>query len=541
MDKILSFIRLRSNWLVLFILIILKYAYYGYSYYPVRDDNNAYGIFRLYDNVFKDVILHYKTYTVRPVVALLDPYFWTKLWDNLGLALLIITFVHFLSCILIYKILKANNLNTGLGVMVIFSLMPLGSEATYWINASTRIVVGLFFVVLSLYLLCIYFKNQNNSRYGYFILGAFFIIHLISLGFYEQLIVLSLFATFPLFALNWKRIKRKWIAVLPAINFCLITIWYKAFSGSGMAANRGMLVNSDYLEHTKKIIKSIFHIWKVALGELYNTGFIKGIRIITGDGNYLFFSLAVVLSITVAFIYIKEKGDASCKTSVIKILLGVFLFIVPFIPFFVLDTVTVFKRNIFLSFIGLGLVFEALLGVLSRNAVLNIFRGFIVGMLVFVFLTANVYELYYYRQLGQIDREITGKISMIKESAGYLNGEKNLILFNAKAMYIQTYADRSPNCTNADWALTGALEANNGIAGLKLAYPVFNEYNMPLLKDIIKSSVLLGIDDARNIYPLKIEEEEKDLVILATYSGSEFGQIEILPGNHIIFHSSLKT
>lgn len=535
MGRVMTFIRLKANWLVLFALIIVKYAYYGYRYLPVRDDNNAYGVFRLYDNYFQDVILHYKTYTVRPVVALLDPYFWTGLWDNLGIALFIITCMHFMACVLIYKILKAYNLNFGVAAVVIFALMPLGIEATYWISASTRIVVGLLFVLLSLYLLTVYFFREETGKPGYCILGAFAVTHIISLGFYEQLIALSLCTTALLFVINWKKLKRKWVVVLPAVNFSVIVFWYKFFGSYGMAANRGMLIGSNYIEHTKKILKSIYRMWKTTIHEFFSRGITQGFRIIAEDGRYWFFALIVVLSIGVFYYSFKEKNKESSRMKIIKVCLGLALFAIPMIPFFVLESVVMFKRNIFLSFIGLGLIFDALLSLMSGRLLLNILRSLFIAVISFLFLTANVYELNYYRQLGQVDQEITGRISGIKESSEYLKGEKNLILFNAKPVYIDSYTGRSQNCTNADWALTGALEAHNSLAKLKLAYPVFNRYKLPLSMDIIESAVLLGIDDRRGVFPLKISKQEGSVMILSRDNGVEFGRVDLLPDNRIMF------
>lgn len=536
MGRVMNFIRLKGNWLLLFMLIIVKYAYYGYSYLPVRDDNNAYGVFRLYDNYFQDVILHYKTYTVRPVVALLDPYFWTSFWDNLGAALFIITCMHFVSCILIYKILKAYNLNFGMGAAVLFALMPMGIEATYWISASTRIVVGLLFVLFSLYLLTVYFaKEYKGGKQSYYLLGAFAITHLLSMGFYEQLIALSFCATALLFVVNWKRLKQKWIVILPAVNFGFIVFWYKFFSGQGMAASRGMLIGGNYIEHAKKVVKSIYQIWETTIREFLGKSVTQGLRIIAQDGNYLFFALIVILSIGVFYYSFKEKNSGNSRVKIIKIFLGLGLFAIPLIPFFILESVVMFKRNIFLSFIGLGLIFDAMLSFMSGRLLLNVLRSLFIAVVSFVFLTANVYELNYYRQLGQVDREITGKISEIKESSEYLKGEKNLILFNAKAVYIDSYKGRSQNCTNADWALTGALEAHNSLAKLKLAYPVFDKYKLPLSRDIIESAVLLGIDDRRSVFPLRITGKKGNTVVLSLDNGMEFGRVEILPENRIMF------
>jgi hypothetical protein len=55
--------------------------------------------------------------------------------------------------------------------------------------------------------------------------------------------------------------------------------------------------------------------------------------------------------------------------------------------------------------------------------------------------------MYYYRNIGMIDREIAEKILKVEELNEYLNNQKNLMLFNAKARYEESYTNRPPNCT----------------------------------------------------------------------------------------------
>jgi hypothetical protein len=73
---------------------------------------------------------------------------------------------------------------------------------------------------------------------------------------------------------------------------------------------------------------------------------------------------------------------------------------------------------------------------------------------------------------------------------------------------------------------------------LKRAYPVFASVKTPMSVNRIKYSVLLGIDDARNVFPLKITKETEGKIILSRFNGTEFGRIEILQENRIRFRLS---
>ncbi|MCR4435310.1 MAG: hypothetical protein QHH06_08220 [Clostridiales bacterium] len=533
-DKLLH----KLLWPAVFALIITKYAYYGYKYYPMVDDNNMYGIYRMYSNAFHDVLIQYHTYMTRPFAALLDPYLWAKFWDNLGIALFIMTVLHFFICVLVYKVFEKCGLSIGFPAIALLALLPFGSEATYWLSASTRIVVGLFFAALSFYMLCLYIESRGRAKRQAAYLVLFFLTHLVSLGFYEQVVALSFFAAIPVFAAKWKQLESKWVVVLPLINIGAVALWYKLFSHQGNLADRGQLVEGNYLAHTRQVVKAVGEVWQKSLSDLAGTSFPKGLETAVSNGSYLFLLLMGILSLAAFFISIREKRNTDSRAAVMKLLLGGYLFAVPFAPFFITSIVWICNRNLFPSFIGLGLMLEAVLDLIPRNKALTFIKGSAVGFLVFIFLAANIYELTYYRSIGLMDREITSGIARTPAASDYLNGKKPLILFNAKASYIDSTAKRIGNCTGADWSLTGAIRAHNSLRKLQYAYPVPAGTEMPLAEDLPKSSILLGMDDSRNIFPVKIAGEGDRKLYISRMDGSKYGEIEQLGNNYIKFHLS---
>ena len=58
---------------------------------------------------------------------------------------------------------------------------------------------------------------------------------------------------------------------------------------------------------------------------------------------------------------------------------------------------------------------------------------------------------------------------------------------------------------------------------------------MSMSEDRIKSSVLLGIDDDRNVFPLKISKEDEHKIMLSTTGGKEFGEVQIINDQLIEF------
>ena len=164
MNQLNKWVNVKSFWFTFIGLMLIKYGYYGFEYFPVLDDWIQYGGYPFYPDIFQDVILEMKTYTARPLASLSDPYIWGQFWGMMGIPFLIITLLHAASGYFLYKVLAAQKLFVGMPFLVVYGLLPLGSEATYWISASSRIVVGVFWMALALFLLSLY---VDNGKKGY--------------------------------------------------------------------------------------------------------------------------------------------------------------------------------------------------------------------------------------------------------------------------------------------------------------------------------------------------------------------------------------
>lgn len=517
----------KAQWFLVLFLILFKNAYYLFSYYPIADDNNMYGVYRLSSNLFEDVILHYKLYSVRPALAVIDTFLLSRLWDRLGVALFIMTLLLFLCAFLLYKILEALDLKIGLLAIALFALLPFGNEATYWLSASSRLVAGLFFLLLSFYLLCLTFDvNIPPGRRRLFWM-LYFPVHLVSLCFYEQIISMSFLSLVAIVLFKWKALRPKW-ALLPAfLNYGFIAWWYAAFSGVGNVASRGQLVEESIPGHLLRVINAVYDQWKLNFLEFYNTGIGKSFEIIKQDGAYGYLLAAVLLCAVLPAVFDSVGAKVGFKKNAAKLTVGLMLFIAPYLPFFLLSSVWIAPRNIFLSFIGLGIMVEALFSMLPGHAGATLAaRKVLVGGMVFILLTANVYELNYYRKVALIDREITTAITLNTASGDYFDRKKNLLLFNTKQNYLMETPFRMGNCTGADWSLTGALEAHSGRKQLKLAYPIPAGAYIPLDENRLESSVLLGMDDARAILPLTVSKKTGNVLTLSSPVGEEFGEME---------------
>lgn len=122
--------------------LILKIFSMGFTYYPVLDDHIQYGCYPLYEKL-SYVLFGIGTAKTRPLAALFD----TAVWGSFSPSC-VGAFGDYPTPLFVGKTFRpypspfrhcdyAHILRNIL-------LLPLGFEGTYWISASSRLVVGLF-------------------------------------------------------------------------------------------------------------------------------------------------------------------------------------------------------------------------------------------------------------------------------------------------------------------------------------------------------------------------------------------------------------
>lgn len=535
-------------WGILLFAMLLKYGYYGFTYFPTLDDHNMYGIYSLIPHL--DALFGYEMYTTRPLAVLLDIFVISEFWGNLWCILLAFTLLHFVSSILIYRVFEKNNVKTGTVLAVIFTMIPLGNDATYWIAASSRIVTGLFFAVLSFFLYMKYIEKSNRQETCneqeicnkkepqlYLYIVGFAVTNLISLGFYEQVIAFSFAGILLLMAVNFKIQKNKWICVIPFINVAIIGSYYLMFSSAGNMASRGLLLKSGYTRHAINVFKKIRELMTVIPGSQIKHGIINGTKLLLSNSAVLYTLLAVLVSAALGIFYAREKAADSWKSTAVKFLLGLFLIVLPFAPFFALQTLWIVFRNAFISIIGIGLVAESLAGALFSKWNLKVFRGIAAGAAVFIFIVGNAAEVNDYRNVSLIDYEIAMNLSeALEEAEGQDWSNYEVLVFNTKPLYIAPTSKHFSNITAVDWALTGAMRSIlRRPEKLNFFYPVVAAQKAQISRDQLDQCILIGMDSARNAFPLQgswISDSEFELRL---DSGKPFGTVKVFEDNTIIF------
>lgn len=521
-------------WCTLLVTMLLRYGYYGLAYFPVVDDHNMYGIFSMLSP--GQALYQYRMYTTRPLAALLDAFVISRLWGKLWMVLLLLTILHFLSCYLIYLILKKNNMETGTILTVTFALLPLGIDATYWIPASSRIVTGMFFALLSFFLYMKYIEKDNlKDRHASFYLTGFAVTNLASLGFYEQVIAFSFIGSMALIAVNFKRQRNKWVSAIPIVNTAAIGLFYFWFRNTGNMAERGQLINGNFYQHSIDVLKKISGLMINTSAGIIKHGAVNGAKLLLSDRAVVFILLAVLASVILGVFFSKEKINTSWRVHVTKLIVGFVLVILPFAPFFVLQATRIVYRNAYMSIAGVGLIAEGAAGILFHKWSFKVLRGVVAGIVVFVFLLCSVAELNDYRAVSGIDRKITANLAVaLEEAAGQDWTKRDIVVFNTSRLYVSTTSRHLSNCTASDWQLAGAMRSYLRLKDPLVMEPVVNEKKTAISREMLEKGVFAGLDSEGRAFPLIGEWTPEGTLDLQRTDGTLFGRAILLDNDTMI-------
>lgn len=462
-----------ARWLCIALLAVnvIKFGFFGFQYFPVLDDYIQYHNYSLYDNLLRDVFQRAGTLCTRPLAGLLDAFLWSRFWGHMGLALLAITVLHVMAVWLLYCVFARTGVPCGRIFLAVCTLYPLLTEGTYWISASSRLVVGLFFAALAAFLLCRYLDGSRAWN-----LAGFAVCNLISYGFYEQVIAVScLLALFVLWAG-----RRKWhLAAIPLGNLILVGLYYLSCRSAGVNTARSAL-SLDFLAHLGSIWEQV----SAALGQfhwaLLKNSFIRGLELLSGRWWYL---AAIGLS---AVLFAASGGTDSSSRSRRKAALALLLIAVPFAPFLILEDCHISFRNVWLPFIGFAMLADMVFSAHTARVA--------AGVLAACCLVCNVSELADYRAVYLADRAIC---TQIVPFVG--DGSRPVYLVGAKPSYVSLssyFHEHIHNVTQSDWALTGAVRSYAGNVHIQKVVPVPEGYT-----DFEPGAIVLDIDQNGVVAP----------------------------------------
>ncbi len=417
---------------LLFVLLCLfRFSFFGFYYVPYLDDYVQYGYYSHFENPLEDILLSGAgTALSRPFAAFSDVYIFSRLWNNLSLALIILNFLFGLSGIFFYKALDKAGFSPSPFFLVLYGLLPTLTEGTFWISGATRLVPAMLFSSLAFYFM------QEERRFS---LPVFYLSSLLACGFYEQGICLLGALVFCLFIKN----PRKYFLhfSLGSLNLLIICAYYLLMGSEGDNKDR-MIFSPDF----KMALSNTISVLKAQI-PLYTKGFLRSINIIREHGaiNYL-----VCLFLLCFLFSLKENKKRPFSWG--KFIFGICLFFVPLLPFFVLENSFINFRNLVPSCLGFAIMGDSFLSLFKkgRNTLCFLISSFLI--------ISNVAEVYDYTKTAFRDREL---IYSISEN---LSGGTFYFPETEENYYPQTspFGDHIISITGSDWGLTGTVRAVSG-------------------------------------------------------------------------------
>lgn len=445
--------------LVLFGLIFFRYCYYGFEYYYQLDDYIQYHNYTSYNTDLKALMDKLGLLSCRPLAGLADLYVWSGLFDHMIWAVAAVSALYAASAVLLHSVFS-RRFGTGMLFYVAFALAPFAFEGVYWLSASSRVVVGMFFASLSAW-----FFDSWCSKGGVGRLAAFAAFQLMSFCFYEQAFLLSAALTFVLMllCLEEKQKRGLWGILMFAsagLYFFITSLAPKGFYGQRMELFlpwQEDWTGSVALSAANQIYSGL----KGSFWGLCGKGLIKGFRILFTEPNILWMICAVLLCAALFLLArTDERGEKPRYTW--ELLCGLFLTAAPLAIFFLISP-WIGLRNLVTSLCGLALICDALFDLLfSRVKSKRLVQAVVVTVLALMCSVASISEIKDYRTTYLADTAVAKSVA---DTAG--PGGTGYIL-NVNDSYIPdccfNFHEHGNGVTSSDWALSGAVQRYTGLA-----------------------------------------------------------------------------
>lgn len=396
-------------------LSVLRLLLAGPIYMPLLDDYIQYHNYAHLMGGFASAVKTLGLFAARPIAGLLDIVLWSRFYENLFVAVILIALLYAASAVVFRRLFEAGSF-----FYVVYLLFPLNLEGTYWLSAATRIVPALLLAGLA----GTYAKGKKPFAAG--------ICCLLAAGFYEQGFVLA-----AGLVIWYATTRRDWrVAAIPPVCFGLYFFITRLAGDSALYGGR-----TQYVMPWEIFGSVTGQIWSVLKGGAIIT--VKGAARGLTTGVWAFALMAVCLYI-VWSLHNNSTGRPH------MILLGLAFAAGPLAPFFVISNPWVSMRAAACCIPGLALAADAALG--SRRTVSTVLAA------VFLFATAS--ELADYVSVARYDAAVLTALAQATEGMGRV---ENVGVYGLEPYILpeQNYIwhEHIHGVTESRWALTGGLRA----------------------------------------------------------------------------------
>ncbi len=462
--------------LLLFALVFLRFCVYGLRYYPQLDD-----YIQLHNQAayytFSQVVLDMGLLASRPLASVMDVLFWSNFWPCLILAVALLSALFALSACLFRKV-WSGYFGTGYLFLVLYILLPLGMEGTYWLSASTRVVPALFFTALAMDLFQRWCRGGRRR-----FLALYFPVQLLSFCFYEQGLVLSVTGVLLVGLLELRREKKR--ALFALLTFVNVGIYF-AFTGAfsttvGQLGSRLRLTLPWQPGYWQQVfLPACKQLYAAFLRGGFRTlfsGLRRGLSFLLSEAHFFWLLLLLALCLLLFLAAKRFSSSGERKQTGGAVLVGFLMALAPVSLFFVLSNPSVALRNTVFSFCGLSLMADAAFGFLLRRLPAEKTVGAVLcAALALLFSIASVSELHDYRETYLADQRAAQAIcAALSDGEGISQGTRIGVLNlspNAPPEQNYKYHEHIHGATESPWALTGLLTCVADNKAFPTAYPL---------------------------------------------------------------------
>lgn len=446
----------KKFFVLLAVILIFQFSYFGLKYFAVADDNNQIGVFHLRsDNIYENVIQNYKSYNVRPLAFFTEAYIFSWFADNMYALMLIMVVMHIFNIFFMYKICEKIGVKVNALFLVTVAVAPFLIEALYWISASDRIVLSLFLCLASIYLLLLSLDEENNVKKLIKFMSAI-VLNLICVGYYEQTVAFNLF----FFAFVLICLKKYRYMFIPITSTAWIGAYYVYFMVNGEMQSRGTLNLSGIFGNLISSFNMVNYNLKLAIKN-FLVSFKSGINEVTMHIVTVF-----LLALIVYFIYYiyKTKVVNNVNKAVWKkLLLGITLFIAPILPFVILESGYIAMRNMYMPTFGLviiaELVFELIIGRIKNDKIQNVISTTAIGIVLIFSVIATIDGVNNYKKVNDLDNKVTAQMVKALPKEAFESDKTISINYDKDALTkYKNLSNFVESALEADWIMLGKLQ-----------------------------------------------------------------------------------
>lgn len=507
--------------LAVFLLLTARICAFGLQYYQQLDDYiqyyNPFTLAELWELQQTTGLLAF-----RPLAVIADHTLWDKLSDQLIWAAVLICLMYAAAVVIIWNIVK-RYFGSGPVFPVVMALLPLGVEGTYWMSASTRVVVGILLAALAAQSFLSWLDRGGIGR-----LVLYLFLQILPFGFYEQAGVLGITLTVGAAVLEWglgrKPFPRCAVALwsVPAMGlFFLITGWLNT---GNIYSGRSSLVLPVGEYYWKEFLPQILgQMWDAfGRGGFYTLakGFVRGGRMVLSGQLVLWALVTMGLCVLLWRAVRSQDVEAGRGRLWLPLLSGLLLTLGPASVFFVLANSWFSLRGTVTSFPGLALLADALVMWLwDRLKLKREGLAVLAAALAFVFCVAGVSEIKDYRDTYENDQRIACLVrdAFKRDEVGTQAGRVGIL--NVEPSYLPDqnfyYHEHIHGCTESSWAFASLLVN-------------VSETHVPSVTPL-PSDPLYQSWNANSNDPLSFD-------LLYCYNGQSVEQVELRPGGAHSFY-----